>query len=406
MNKVVRMSTHSLDFGDLQSGENDTSTEAANVDGIEFHSDASSNEQQTQYTNQNWLQELKSGFGRLIIQRCSADTREAVENNEDIQERKKRKRIEDEIINTTIAHLEKIFIGAPKAKDMREVAATMSHKYPALFSDCSGPESDEESEVTGFGNKFSKPTINDLAYKLVYRFRDRVGKIRKRGDGASCGASTEPKKKGKKKDYYGVDNDRFVGIKISSASVKEINNTSEEQAYEVREAIYEKHRAELQYQFCNSNKNVAQICKGFFLSHEHLKNQFRYVSRAESLQVKVAENLRIQISYMERYLREVDQSVDASDRLAEAETICNVEYQGSTIYKDIQIIRLLGDSLDGDGKTFLRFESDGPASSSSPYILAIHVENPKLVSSAIVIKIMILFVGVSFSRFGAKSRNY
>ena len=68
MNKVVRMSTHSLDFGDLQSGENDTSTEAANVDGIEFHSDASSNEQQTQYTNQNWLQELKSGFGRLIIQ--------------------------------------------------------------------------------------------------------------------------------------------------------------------------------------------------------------------------------------------------------------------------------------------------------------------------------------------------
>ena len=67
---------------------------------------------------------------------------------------------------------------------------------------------------------------------------------------------------------------------------------------------------------------------------------------------------------MERYLREVDQSVDASDRLAEAETICNVEYQGSTIYKDIQIIRLLGDSLDGDGKTFLRFESDGPASSS------------------------------------------
>jgi hypothetical protein len=39
----------------------------------------------TPYTNQNWLNELRGGFKRLIISRCSAATKEAVESNEVIK---------------------------------------------------------------------------------------------------------------------------------------------------------------------------------------------------------------------------------------------------------------------------------------------------------------------------------
>jgi hypothetical protein len=41
---------------------------------------------------------------------------------------------------------------------------------------------------------------------------------------------------------------------------------------------------------------------------------------------------------MERYLLSVDQSLDIKDKLLPAETVCNVEYQGSSVYKDIQIL--------------------------------------------------------------------
>ena len=40
---------------------------------------------QTPYNNPNWLNEIKAGFKRLVISRCSAATQEAVEANDDIK---------------------------------------------------------------------------------------------------------------------------------------------------------------------------------------------------------------------------------------------------------------------------------------------------------------------------------
>ena len=57
------------------------------------------------------------------------------------------------------------------------------------------------------------------------------------------------KKKGKQKKYYGVDNDRFLGKKPSAQIVKEISKTSEMVEFEQREAIFSKHRDEIQFKF-------------------------------------------------------------------------------------------------------------------------------------------------------------
>ena len=47
----------------------------------------------------------------------------------------------------------------------------------------------------------------------------------------------------------GVDNKRFMGQKISAACVKDISGTNEMEDFDDREAVYEAHRAEIQYKF-------------------------------------------------------------------------------------------------------------------------------------------------------------
>ena len=47
----------------------------------------------------------------------------------------------------------------------------------------------------------------------------------------------------------GVDNIRFAGRKVTAATVTAISKTTDEDDFAVREAIYEKNRAEMQYQF-------------------------------------------------------------------------------------------------------------------------------------------------------------
>lgn len=41
---------------------------------------------------------------------------------------------------------------------------------------------------------------------------------------------------------------------------------------------------------------------------------------------------------MERYLISVDQSLETTDKLRQAQTVCDVDYQGSSVYKDIQVL--------------------------------------------------------------------
>ena len=54
---------------------------------------------------------------------------------------------------------------------------------------------------------------------------------------------------------------------------------------------------------------------------------------------------------------------------------CEVEFGGSTDYKDIIVTRLAADKLDRDGATLVRLKSDGPtAVTASPHLLAVRVD--------------------------------
>ena len=75
-------------------------------------------------------------------------------------------------------------------------------------------------------------------------------------------AEQPAKKKGKQTNYYGkslinlgiilnkslgVDNERFLGRKVSPAGITVISKTSEEENFEAREAVYEARRPEIQH---------------------------------------------------------------------------------------------------------------------------------------------------------------
>ena len=57
------------------------------------------------------------------------------------------------------------------------------------------------------------------------------------------------------------------------------------------------------------------------------------------------------------FLRSVDQSLEMRDKLAAVDTACDVEYQGSRVYKDIHII--VGFSLFGGHSLHSDIVEDG-----------------------------------------------
>merc|ERR1712096_364007 len=80
-----------------------------------------------------------------------------------------------------------------------------------------------------------------------------------------------------------------------------------------------------------------------------------------------------QIDHMEAYLREEIQSAEFFEFMEQVDIKCNMDFDGSDLYKWICIMRRAGDHLDKDGSVFMRLESDGPPSYSGPFILAVNV---------------------------------
>jgi len=105
-----------------------------------------------------------------------------------------------------------------------------------------------------------------------------------------------------------------------------------------------------------------------------LANQFKYLSRAEDLTANVKKNLHVQIDYLEMFLRSVDQSLEMRDKLAAVDTTCDVEYQGSRVYKDNHIIRMAAEYFDSNSRALMRLKEDGAADNTSPFILALQVD--------------------------------
>ena len=90
-------------------------------------------------------------------------------------------------------------------------------------------------------------------------------------------------------------------------------------------------------------------------------------------------------------MTKVDQSLEMRDKLAAVDTACDVEYQGSRVYKDIHIIvrstvslmnmhlnltfqRMAGDYWDSNVSALMRLKEDGAADNTNPFIFAVQVD--------------------------------
>ena len=73
-----------------------------------------------------------------------------------------------------------------------------------------------------------------------------------------------------------MDNERFLGRKVSAAGVTVISKTSEEENFEAREAVYEARRAEIQHKL-RFLIIMWKICLTFLNSGHLLKTFMRFV---------------------------------------------------------------------------------------------------------------------------------
>ena len=83
----------------------------------------------------------------------------------------------------------------------------------------------------------------------------------------------------------------------------------------------------------------------------------------------VKQNLLVQLRHLESVLMHTGYQA----KVEAAESECEIVYGGSSVYKDIMLLRFAGDLLDKNGSGLIRFKSEGLPSHCSPFIMAIPV---------------------------------
>ena len=131
--------------------------------------------------------------------------------------------------------------------------------------------------------------------------------------------------------------------------------------------------------FCAGKKKIGQTCKGFFKDDRHLASQFSFISGGcPPLNANLQANMSNQIKNFDKYLLSVNQSVEYRKLMDDIDLTCATEFNGLTVYKDIQIIRQACDHFDkGDGK-LLKLQSEVEQETvaecdASPHIVAVQV---------------------------------
>ena len=153
------------------------------------------------HSNPDWLKDLKKNFKKEIIGKCSMKVQEAVENNHDVKDAREIKAVRNEIMNTVVGHVVKIFGGVsrPRISEMRELTVEMQFTYPAMFRD--------DDTRTGYGLGGTRGN-DGLAAHLLDRIRkvDNLSKTvgSKEPVAGGSGSDFAPKRKGKRKLIYGI----------------------------------------------------------------------------------------------------------------------------------------------------------------------------------------------------------
>ena len=294
---------------------------------VRFDSDGyPTSDSPTVHTQADWLQKLKDNFSSIVIDGCSAMSREAAYGNKEIEDQKMYRDIKNELINAALNYVKSIFGGAgmPVRKDMRAIAAKFSFIYPAMFQEGVSPRA---------------LSIDDQAQKFSDRYRMKIANEKKKGGHIENVDIETPRKKAKIKQIYGVVTEKWHKAKKMSAEVSLlVANTEEERDFVKREEIFTKYREEIQDEIRKSKKGVKNICRGLFLDPRHLGNQFQYITNTAPLNDQIQKNLRNELDKMKKWLDSQHQTVEYAKKMQEIELVCQVEFNGSTTLRDLHVL--------------------------------------------------------------------
>ena len=85
-------------------------------------------------------------------------------------------------------------------------------------------------------------------------------------------------------------------------------------------------------------KRIDLICRGFFEDQRHLSNHFEYITDCPALSENIQKNLGTFLADMELYLSNIDNSLQFSEQLKNISLVCEVEFNGSTTFRDLHIL--------------------------------------------------------------------
>jgi len=302
------------------------------------------------------------------VENCSSTTKEAIANDEDIKDMRKLKKVRKEIIDTTVDHVVEVHgtVSNPSLAVMRDIVTVMGDNYPKMFRD-KGNDGPDMMLGYGLGGRNGLKRLPEL---LVDKARHILDKKRAADIGPEADQEI-PKKMGKKPVAYGVDNRRYYSEGRDATGVAALAKLGDEADYDAREEVFAKNRETLQNKFRTSKNQIGRVCKSFFNSPGHLQKQFEWLTGNTVMKENVEKNLKAQIGYMEKVLLFEKQSLDFKGIIEDLNTRMETDYDGNKTVKEINVLRLAGTHLDQDGSVLILFESELPAKTTSPFILAI-----------------------------------
>ena len=108
--------------------------------------------------------------------------------------------------------------------------------------------------------------------------------------------------------------------------------------------------------FRSSGKIFDKVVKGFFGDPRHLHNHFIYISGVNDLFLKdnIQKNLLNEFSLIVKYLTKQNKGA----QLQQITDYVNTLYDGSFTHKAVVVLRLMADTIDGDGKELFVFEQE------------------------------------------------
>ena len=106
------------------------------------------------HLNPAWKDDFKRHFQDIIIQKCSYVTREAIDNDEKIEDARKLKKVRKEILDSVVEYLVEVHGSVSNPSEckiwtifykltkynlelstMREIVVVMGNNYPNMFQD-------------------------------------------------------------------------------------------------------------------------------------------------------------------------------------------------------------------------------------------------------------------------------